>query len=434
MKTGIVRVLFKESAPYNSDYLELEKASIFYGYDNSAYISDIPTVTIGYLYNDWTVPFCTRVITSYFGHYVSGYSDSYNIPGRPDEHNTFESVYWWNPISYYTYPLWIANLERQISNLNTSGESFPGVTDPQQQQVANLNKSAPDWAADEPQIDSSWFRSMDELKSTIGEIYGIDPNQVENLNDSIDGLNEFLNLNHPLASINGDISLGITLTSPPAPDDSRIEVSSYSGEQFVGDFNTPLWLGVFNNADGYVQADISIKNGTTVEASLTTRTSPYSFSRTIISSDLTDSRADFGSYTHGSGYTLDFTSSTFVGSRADGTYFGMSYDTIDATMQLKTSTETLVFVPQEVLSGARVPVTDTEKYGKLLYDIYDNGKRSLTEEERTFVQTKTLEIVQEALQNVSGITQSDINAIATSQSTNIISIGEGIINYTPPSQ
>jgi hypothetical protein len=71
------------------------------------------------------------------------------------------------------------------------------------------------------------------------------------------------------------------------------------------------------------------------------------------------------------------------------------------------------------------------QYGKLLYDIYYNEKRSLTLMEVNIIQTKTQEIVQSTLQNVAGMSQDDKNAIAATQSASIINIGQGITAYNP---
>ena len=173
-------------------------------------------------------------------------------------------------------------------------------------------------------------------------------------------------------------------------------------------------------------------NGTIVEASLTTLTGPTAFNRQIISSDLIQSRNDVGSYTNVSTLTLDVTNYTFTGEGAGGFYFGTSCNTINMLTKLETNYEALVYLPMEVITGERAPITDSETYGKLLYDIYNNGKEPLTAVDVSLIQTKTQEIIQDALKNAPGITQDYINTIATSQSSDIINIALGITSYNLP--
>ena len=80
----------------------------------------------------------------------------------------------------------------------------------------------------------------------------------------------------------------------------------------------------------------------------------------------------------------------------------------------------------------RQPQTSTEEYGKLLYDVYNNGKRSLTTTEANLIQDQTQLIVHDALQNIAGIKPSDEAAIASGVIANIINIGYGIISYNSP--
>lgn len=318
-----------------------------------------------------------------------------------------------------------SDLQQQVSDLNNTDENLTPSTDSQQQQIDNLNQYP--ISADKPQIDLSGFRSYYDLETALGEMYGTGQ-QVDKLSSTIDRLNNFLTIGNQLVSINADISGGVTLTGTTL-DGANIKISSYSGEPFFGDINTPPWLGVFNGSNGYVQGNISVKNGTTVEASLTIITGPTSFNRQVVSSDLIQSRNDVGSYTNVSTATFDFTNYNFTGEGVGGFYFGIGSDTINSITQLKTSSESIVYLPMEVMEGQRAPVTDTETYGKLLYDIYYNGKQSLSPIEANLIQTKTQEIVQDTLQNVTGVTQNDINTIATAQSAEIINIGQGIISY-----
>ena len=275
----------------------------------------------------------------------------------------------------------------------------------------------------------SGFRSFDDLQTGLEEMYGANPEQVKNLSEALDSLRNYLRDKYPLINVNGDISGGITLEGT-TPDGARIESSSFTGESFIGNADVPPWLGIYNGEDGFANIDISVKNGTNVEATITTRTGLSTFNRTIINSDLIESRSDMGSYSHGSSASLDFTTSTFVGSRPDGGfYFGTSYQTLSSINYAKTSTENLVFIPQEVISGAKDPSNVNEEYGKLLYDIYNNAKTSLTPIETSLIQTQIYAIVQDNLRNVVGITPNDISAIAASQISDIINIAQGRTSY-----
>ncbi len=322
-----------------------------------------------------------------------------------------------------------SDLKEQTIAINGSGENFSSPPDPQQQQVSNLNK----YPHNGDPIDLSWFRDFNELITALQEKYGADPDQLQNLTDNVEALKNFLKAKNSTVSINANISGGVTLTGI-TPDGTRIETSSYSGEPFFTSKSISPLLGVPIGNGSYVQGDIDIKNGTTVEASFTTNTGSIGFNRIIVSSDLIQSRVDNGTYTEFSSVELDSKTYNFTGEGAKGYYFGTSCDTINSFTGLKTSSESIVYLATDVVTGAREPVTDPEIYGKLLYDIYNNGKRSLTMLEGNIIQTQTQQIVQDALQNVSGVTQDYINAIASKQCSDIFDIVLGIKSYNPPIQ
>jgi hypothetical protein len=378
----------------------------------------------------------TRVSDAVLEGYGECYPDGSNITRRWYEGIFYE--YWldgtyygqtrWSSIIAGTTSGWYysqgvaqgSELQQQASDSNSSTDPLPGGgIDDQKEGIDKLNQR-PDWYKEGEEIDLSHFRSFDDLQTGLAEKYGDNSKLLEQLSVAANNLKEFLKERYSGINVSGDISVGVTLGGPTP--DGGIESSTFSGESFIGNADVPPWLGVYNNKDGFCDIDISVKNGNTVEATITTRTGMSTFNRTVISSDLAESRADMGSYTHGYRAGLDFTTSTFVGSRPDGAYFGMGYDTLSSISCAKTSTENLVFIPREVVRGERQPITVNEQYGKLLYDIYNNGKTSLNQAEVNIIQTQTYIIVQNNLQNVPGITLSDINAIYNSQLTNIINM------------
>jgi hypothetical protein len=267
-------------------------------------------------------------------------------------------------------------------------------------------------------MDLSDFMNRDDLKAVLKAKYG-DQKGTE-LFDGVTNIETYLNQNYPSIDIRANDYVNTTVNLPPTLDNLGIKISFSAGDPFFGSYDVDPLLGVYNGRDAFVKVDIDLKNGSAVEANITTTSGPTFFTKTTLSTDLTQIGSENGSYITLYSPALSSTSYNFSGVNAEGCYFGVRYDTVNTTDLLHTNSEALVYIPQEVIEGRRQAVTSSEVYGKLLYDIYNNTKMSLTPAEMNIIETGTAVIAQQALQNITSLTPTDKMSIINGQIADIL--------------
>ncbi|KJJ83257.1 hypothetical protein OMAG_002931 [Candidatus Omnitrophus magneticus] len=107
-------------------------------------------------------------------------------------------------------------------------------------------------------------------------------------------------------------------------------------------------------------------------------------------------------------------------------YIGNSFDELLVAGRQIMTNKTLLYVDKEVLSGERVPINSDETYSKLVYDILNNDKVVITQDEYMLLEDKTLTLVSKAFEGVDGVTVDDIAQLATAQVqklSDIVNIG-----------
>ena len=261
-------------------------------------------------------------------------------------------------------------------------------------------------------IDLSGFRTFSALRQGLIDKYGVDDGQVRY--DEMRILSERI-ADFDKIAVTANVLIGTTV-QVYTDDGMLLEVSASAGEHFKSEESWQF----FDEDKKLVDVEFNIKNGTSVEASISKKML-HSFVETNISlSGETSSKA--GTYQLFSNVNLETTTSQFYGTNEHGAYIGSAFGELSVAGHQLTQNETLLYVDEEVLSGERVPVNNNEIYGKLVYDILNNEKDVITQAEYSLLQEKALEFTTKAFEGVEGVTVDDIAQLADTQVNRLSSI------------
>lgn len=373
----------------------------------------------------------------YYGTFYCTYYGDYKGPSTISSYDYYAGV---PRDAYVSQGILQANsLQQQVLDANNSTDPLSSGIDPQKDWIENyINQYWEDW--NEHHLDSSLFRSIDDLKTALEENFGVGTQQTNDLLNDKQGLyDHFVDKNGLMVPINANILNGFELTGV-TEDGAVIETSNYAGEPLASNTGPDPFSGHAGDK-GCTAVDINLKNGYDVEGVETTTSGLYR-SRATIDVNGLELSSDRGSYANIATPTFSTSAYNFVGSSNKGFYFGTSCDIIGyGDKPLTTINESIVYVPAEVIKGQRVPVTNTEAYGKLLYDIYNNGKISLTQGEQNLIQTQTALLVQATLANATWAapgnsrtqpTLHDIEALSSAINDNIFGIVRPSSSITRP--